>query len=103
MSGWDDLPTDSTLHDLGKGSKYTKVVDSAGVWVGINEWHLNPKTGELCGGWVPFDVDSPSLVHRHQRSSWSVESYEPLTLAPSLLCRACNHHGFIRNGCWEPC
>lgn len=31
---------------------------------------------------------------------WTVESWEPLTLSPSLGCRACGDHGFIRSGRW---
>jgi len=31
---------------------------------------------------------------------WHVESWEPLTLSPSLLCH-CGDHGFIRDGRWE--
>lgn len=35
-------------------------------------------------------------------SLWTVVSWEPLTLWPSLLCRMCGHHGFIRDGRWVP-
>jgi hypothetical protein len=31
---------------------------------------------------------------------WQVVSWEPLTLSPSLLCRVCGDHGFIREGKW---
>ena len=31
---------------------------------------------------------------------WTIESEQPLTLSPSLLCRACGHHGWIRDGKW---
>lgn len=34
--------------------------------------------------------------------TWDVESWEPLTLSPSLLCRNCGDHGFIREGRWVP-
>lgn len=34
--------------------------------------------------------------------AWEVVSEEPLTLSPSLLCRACGHHGWIRDGRWVP-
>lgn len=34
-------------------------------------------------------------------TTWEVEQDNPLTLSPSLLCRACGDHGFIRNGRWE--
>lgn len=36
------------------------------------------------------------------RDGWDVLSVNPLTLSPSLLCRACGHHGFIREGKWVP-
>jgi hypothetical protein len=35
-------------------------------------------------------------------TAWEVVSLEPLTLSPSLLCTACGHHGFIREGKWCP-
>lgn len=33
------------------------------------------------------------------RPSWTVESWDPLTISPSLLCH-CGDHGFIREGRW---
>lgn len=86
--------------DLGNGTKYNKVFDHEDKWIGITEWHTNPKTGELCGGFVPFDVESSYLTPHGPK--WQVQSYDPLTLSPSILCTACNHHGWIRNGRWEP-
>lgn len=35
-------------------------------------------------------------------ATWQVESWDPLTLSPSLACTRCNDHGFIREGRWEP-
>lgn len=35
-------------------------------------------------------------------NGWDLVSEEPLTLSPSLLCLACGHHGFIRDGKWVP-
>lgn len=32
---------------------------------------------------------------------WTVESWDPLTISPSVLC-ACGFHGFIRGGRWVP-
>lgn len=45
-----------------------------------------------CAGWVSVRPEDPD--------GWEVVSEEPLTLSPSLLCRACGHHGFIRVGRW---
>jgi uncharacterized protein DUF6527 len=40
------------------------------------------------------------------RPAWQVESWEPLTLSPSILCNVdksgCGLHGFIRQGLWVP-
>jgi hypothetical protein len=47
-----------------------------------------------------------------QAALWQVQSFDPLTVSPSLLCKApvyndegtvigeCNDHGFIREGRW---
>ena len=32
--------------------------------------------------------------------SWELVSDNPVTLSPSLACRACGDHGFIREGKW---
>jgi hypothetical protein len=64
--------------------------------VGLTWRHPSPKTGEPCkGGFVAF-------AGRYMDDGWKVESDEPLTLSPSLLCRACGCHGFIRAGRWVP-
>lgn len=31
---------------------------------------------------------------------WTLESWDPLTISPSLLCLSCRSHGFIRAGKW---
>jgi hypothetical protein len=41
------------------------------------------------------------VVGGRPTSLWQVESWEPLTLSPSLLCH-CGDHGFIREGRWVP-
>ncbi|HXH63069.1 MAG TPA: hypothetical protein VNG95_02735, partial [Gemmatimonadales bacterium] len=33
---------------------------------------------------------------------WQVESWEPLTISPSVLCMRCGDHGFIKAGRWVP-
>lgn len=53
--------------------------------------------GGTCEGMITFDVP---LARAHFRGPyWTVESWEPLTLSPSLLCH-CGDHGFIRAGRW---
>ena len=66
---------------------------------GLIDYHNRADNGKTCSGYVTFD----GVVARRiepGRSMWTVESWEPLTLSPSLLCRACGDHGFIREGKW---
>lgn len=75
--------------DLGSNTWIVKIEDDKGNWIGIDEFHYNEKD-DLCCGWVPFNGPR----------AWTVESLDPLTLSPSLLCPRCHHHGWIRNGSW---
>lgn len=84
--------------DLGHDVFYTKGLTRSGQWVSIQEWHRDP-AGNWCAGYVPFDVEHE---WRTPADAWQVVQWEPLTLSPSLLCRACQHHGFIRDGRWIP-
>lgn len=54
--------------------------------------------GTCCGS-VMFDEPATArLFPDHPK--WKVESWEPLTLSPSILCRLCGDHGFIKQGKW---
>jgi hypothetical protein len=48
-----------------------------------------------CLGSIVFDGQMPADGH----AAWQVQSWEPLTVAPSLACH-CGDHGFIQNGRW---
>ena len=66
---------------------------------GATVWHLKP-SGEPCMSAIDFD--GPVQRQMGTKVMWTVESWEPLTLSPSLLCTAegCGDHGFIRQGRW---
>lgn len=82
--------------------------------IGLTEWHrctspTCPFRGEdggmygWCGGGVLFDL--PGVREAFPgRALWTVESEDPLTIAPSIACShpECTHHGFIRGGLWVP-
>jgi hypothetical protein len=53
-----------------------------------------------CEGSILFDSQVTRRLFPH-RSRWTVESWEPLTLSPSLLCH-CGDHGHIIDGRWRP-
>jgi len=54
--------------------------------------------GQVCEGHVTFDVPE----NRDDRPKWAVESWEPLTISPSVHNTGCGLHGFIREGKWVP-
>jgi len=77
--------------DIGHGVRI-RIIEYDDQPHGIEYQH--PNGDATCDGWVPFKPAS--------NDGWTVESLQPLTLSPSLLCRKCGHHGFIKNGAWVP-
>lgn len=64
---------------------------------GATIYHLKPD-GSPCLGAVIFNSQVQAAI-MPGRPGWHVESWEPLTLSPSILC-SCGDHGFIRQGKW---
>lgn len=67
--------------------------------VGASIKHKKPD-GSTCEGWVAFAGRSWARGFEPAIAVWTVEQDEPLTLSPSVLCRACGDHGFVRSGKW---
>lgn len=59
---------------------------------GIAWWHV-------CNGVEREDFMS---IRPARRDGWDVISVQPLTLSPSVLCRTCLFHGYVRDGRWVP-
>lgn len=57
--------------------------------------------GCVTQSWIPFEDRAWSRVFDGRLEAWKVVSDDPLTLEPSIQCRACGDHGHIRNGRWE--
>lgn len=53
-----------------------------------------------CEGVVTFAGDVQQRLEP-DRPTWTVESWDPLTISPSVLC-ACGDHGYVRGGQWVP-
>lgn len=70
-----------------------------GARVGLLESHPRPDDGRGCSGAVTFDVPEAEGL---KGPRWQVESMDPLTISPSVLCRGCGWHGWIRGGQWVP-
>jgi len=62
--------------------------------------HLKPDGTPCAGGCITFDTEVARQLYPG-RARWTLESLEPLTVSPSLLC-SCGDHGFIRGGRWVP-
>jgi hypothetical protein len=90
--------TETPYEDVGHGVEVQKrYMDGALAGVAYN--HARPDGSECPGGkgsWIPVKSGGSTL------DGWDLVSESPLTLSPSLLCRVCGHHGFIRDGVWVP-
>lgn len=61
--------------------------------------HPKPDGSGECEASIMFNLPELRLESGH---GWTVESWDPLTLSPSLLCTACGDHGYVRGGRWVP-
>jgi hypothetical protein len=69
----------------------------------IEKWgllirHTSASNGEPCAGFVTFAGDVQREV-APKAVTWEVQSWDPLTISPSVLC-SCGDHGFIHDGRW---
>ena len=62
--------------------------------------HLKPD-GSACSGAITFDGEVQRQLDP-DRPRWTVDSWDPPTFSPSVLCRLCGDHGFVREGKWVP-
>jgi hypothetical protein len=88
--------TKDPVEDIGCGVRIERrYLD--GRLAGVHYWHPRPDGSGECEGWVSVpDADG------WPADSWTLVSEHPLTLSPSLLCMACDHHGHIVDGKWVP-
>lgn len=85
----DDLPANRKRYGVP-----LPVVDKWGAIIR----HYKPD-GKLCEGCITFDGPMQQKFG-DKVPRWTVESWEPLTVSPSLQCGSCPDHGFIRAGKW---
>jgi hypothetical protein len=109
----EDIPTRSgshdgePLYDLGGGvyAEWWQVGDQEN-W-GIVEHHWCVSDVEIIPGVKEFWSMGSVPVEQSNGTTWSIQqgergSFEHLTLAPSVLCKRCSLHGWIRDGRWVP-
>ncbi len=87
--------------DIGEGHSIEFLEYKDDKRAGLSDYHVKPD-GSPCGGFVSFrgGAWSKEFEGNPDHQSWEVASWEPLTISPSLLCRVCGDHGFIRDGKW---
>lgn len=79
--------------------------------VGAIEHHPRARATELGGHLQELDSDCQGAVFFNvqgvppsvrDRQLWTVVSWQPLELSPSLHCLTCGNHGWIKGGKWIP-
>lgn len=87
--------------DIGHGVqiRYTSWADHDKVGLIWN--HLKPDGTACFGSGLLFDLPGVRQAFP-ERALWTVEQWEPLIISPSLLCRGCGLHGWIRSDLWVP-
>ena len=66
---------------------------------GVGVMHPTPD-GMFCGSSALWDVSM--YAPGHEPPCWTLNSLEPVDISPSLLCRTCGDHGFVKQGRWVP-
>lgn len=89
--------------DLGDGHRLVFSEYQGEKRAGANVLH--PPVEGKCGGqgWISFAGRSwANSFDPGQIQVWTVEqdNGDRFTISPSILCRACGDHGFIRDGKW---
>lgn len=98
MTENEDFAPPAEAIDIGGGHRIV-FRSFEGELAGIDDWHRRPD-GSWCKGWIDFAGSKWVQGFNGAVTGWTVEHREPLTLSPSLLCRVCGDHGFIREGRW---
>ena len=86
--------------DLGDNHTLTWSTYQGDPRAGASVAHLKPD-GTPCDGRIAIEGGTwarsfgPGAI-----ATWKLEQTDPVTLSPSLLCRVCGDHGFVRNGKW---
>jgi len=89
----------STEIDLGNGYighliEASEAQPHPSGYAGITIEHTRPD-GRQCGHIATWDGS------QGPNRTWTLVLLDPLHIEPSLLCRVCGDHGFVRNGRWQ--
>lgn len=97
MNGWD---LDGPWEDIGHGVSIQRFGADEGFedppGFVIRHPDMGGRKGSEPGAFCYGTVMYKTAGRPH---GWTLESKEPLTVSPSVLC-SCGHHGFVRDGKW---
>lgn len=85
----------SNVEHIG-GANWVRRTSSDGQPYGIVWIHVRTDV-------LPLTTLCMAGANWRQPNGWTLHSLDPLHIEPSLLCRACGAHGFIRGGRWVAC
>jgi hypothetical protein len=92
----------SKLLDLGHDHTLEFVSYKGDEYAGANVAHNKPD-GSRCNGFITIKGSAwDREFNDPEVASWEMSQVDPITLTPSLLCRVCGDHGFVREGKWVP-
>lgn len=95
------MTDDEGFEDIGHGVSITYTSWRDYDKAGYLQTHNRPDGSGRCESGGLFDL--PGIREAFpDRAVWQVQSWDPLTISPSLLCPVCGNHGFIRDGQWIP-
>lgn len=91
------IPTSNEEMDLGHGHTFAPILDQTDRLVGWLHTHPDARdpSAKPCQSFCAVRAGFGPDVHE-------VVAAKPLTLSPSLKCRVCGVHGYVRDGKWEP-
>lgn len=85
--------------DLGDNHELVWSIYEGDKYAGASVPHLKPD-GTKCAGWIAIEGGAWAKSFDGKIQTWKIVQHEPITLEPSLLCRACGDHGYVREGKW---
>lgn len=88
--------------DLDLNPQYTHLADRLPVKHFMAVVSHTASDGTACESAVTIDTDIAREAGYGDRALWQLQSEDPLTITPSLLCGRCGDHGFITEGRWMP-
>lgn len=70
------------------------------ILTGMVIWHKRPDNGETCGVLIHFMRPLQTSEKELDYPIWEVSMMKPLSIHPSIICKVCKDHGFIKEGRW---